>query len=975
MENVSKSYDFEVPRNSFTGFRLLYLDTQQISTSSKCVLLGTVPHIWLVDDTPRPGIIEGRIRRIKGDTKKRFDSTLSYIYNSVYKDPARRGRSLNFLLKDSKKVDKIINDIKVSYLDQDSSDVESLADESYKGQDFFGANESLIYKEPPSNYNLDDDTSIEEPNLNVPKSNQNLDSSTTSVDHQFFSDSSQNNLSPPSVKFIDDQKHLHRRQILMATPEPVTEDFDKFTLIDKKHKGFRDGLKTLAKVSRRRAKITKNDFRIRVFRSIMKTFKAGEIILQDKGLTLSKEAWNVSKVVGFDENETYDSNVYEQWKEYIIVLRKTSDVGNCITLQFYKPHDGELHKPEYLYDLNENVTSNLYSNLDKTLSISISKSKGVLIHMINFHNHNKSLRWLYFIKQALGDPLNEVFNINVPEINLQLEISIPEEIIIEAIEAFKDVQLSILANGYKVRYTPLIQYILDKIQEISQNNHIIEQWLKENSSPWFCFKDYDRLEWISDDSEIFYIQNQLLKQKFNLELRNMHNLINDVSLSGKHLSEPLPIEGFLCRLTDVKGEEVSMLRTFYKVLYFYSSNNLLFFSKYYRGLPPSPDNILLHEKLDHDTIQEKIPSVYEHCSYMLDDNDHIEWLHNKDKFTIYDKRAFEEFERRSQLVTKADSVIDLTSILDIKPVDLKDIKLPHKLFLCLLWHKCPNFIEDDFIMDSVFEITTINGGNIKLQAPDRDIRDEWIKRLIEMKDYWVTRKQLDVQEIEHVRSKNQEILNIEEYVDSCINQEAGYNEKKHSVADTLVYNTNSLSLRNELTFNGYLYQKYKKHSNFSQYYVILSSGNLVLYSLYKRSRVTGEWKRALYFQHYLTISLENCYIYSGIQTSLDLLDRNKVINPADPTNKSLPRVYYDGWKSSEEESMRCFTLWFGRKRSISKRSNKEDDAKNPNLVSVIRKLGITGQSIVFMARSRQERELWVSKIYSEIERNVRLYGR
>ena len=42
--------------------------------------------------------------------------------------------------------------------------------------------------------------------------------------------------------------------------------------------------------------------------------------------------------------------------------------------------------------------------------------------------------------------------------------------------------------------------------------------------------------------------------------------------------------------------------------------------------------------------------------------------------------------------------------------------------------------------------------------------------------------------------------------------------------------------------------------------------------------------------------------------------------------------------------------------------------KNPGMVTMIRKLGITGKSIMFTANSRQERDRWTMCILSEMDR-------
>jgi len=65
--------------------------------------------------------------------------------------------------------------------------------------------------------------------------------------------------------------------------------------------------------------------------------------------------------------------------------------------------------------------------------------------------------------------------------------------------------------------------------------------------------------------------------------------------------------------------------------------------------------------------------------------------------------------------------------------------------------------------------------------------------------------------------------------------------------------------------------------------------------------------------------------------------------------------------SSDEDAMTCFVVWYNSKKSFVK-SAREGKVKR------VAALGHTGSSIVFKARSRQERDIWVMAIGVEIER-------
>ncbi|CAH6722897.1 hypothetical protein CLIB1444_11S03642 [[Candida] jaroonii] len=952
---------FKIPKNSFTAFRLTYLPAEEISETSKSILIGNSPYIY--DNDQGPGLVKGTVRKAKSKARRTFDSTLDTLTKSVYRDENLTHNK--YRLHDSGRFDHIISDIENSYLQDssDSSDNDDVSVTEMEWNDSLGMNETgrrtvddESTESTPSLPTLDSQ-SIQIPMILEPPS---IASSIERVDTNYTYAEVESKLSTArNVKFRSNSRRNSRIEI--AHPEPMIDIAltDRHSVLDEReHHKLRRRFKDFAKFSTGKAKHRTKDLRYKIFKGIMKTYQVGEIILKEKILVLTKSTLHNTHLTNFDENEPCDTRVQEHWREYVALLRKSDH--NSIVIQLYKSSERQ-EKPDHEYDLTSKLSANFYSLVDKSISLTIPRDNWCLIHILKFHDNMRSVRWLYFIKQVLGDVLDSTFDIFIPELKMSLNVNVPESVVLESIKEKPFLKIQKLESGYTVKHTALIQHLFDSIKQqiIQSKNPDLLQWLESTSRPWFCFKHYDRLEWIFDDSEIFFIKNQIFKPKFRLEIRDMTNK-RVIRFKDLTPTAPLPIEGFLSRLTDIGGNEQNMFRTFYKLSYFHTCDNLLFFTQFYRALTPRKVTSLGDE-------------VFEHCSYQTTDKNHIEWLESSD-FGDLDKSAFEEFERKAQLVLKADSVIDLNQVVNIRKVPADELKLAHNLLFHMAWYGEPTKAEETYLLDSVLELTTLNEGKIKLQAPNQHLRDIWYDRLTSIAGYWKIRKQVEVEMINDTRNHNLKILNIDEFVDSNINQETEASELQNSVANPFLNTIDNVCMSNSLMISGYLYQKYKKHSDFNKYFVALSSGNLILYSLYKRSKITGEWKRSSYYRHHLTIPLYDCYLYSGNQTSLDLLDRQKETDSTDPGNKSLPRIYGDGWKSREEESMRCFTLWFGRKRSITKKNDINLEPKNPNLIKMIRKLGVTGRSVVFMARSRQERELWVSRIYTEINRSSVLFN-
>lgn len=551
-------------------------------------------------------------------------------------------------------------------------------------------------------------------------------------------------------------------------------------------------------------------------------------------------------------------------------------------------------------------------------------------------------------------------------------------------------------GGYSVEYSGLINYLktvlLSRVKEferLTTRKHDMRESIEKNHELWLCYRYYDRLEWAHQNSHVLYLQNLLKSQDYQLELRERtHSPRKTTDPKGRVLFEPTPIEGFLARLTDIFGDARSFIKKYYRILYFYSCDNILFYSKFYRGMPPSPNNFLINEidlqlcdGIEQGTglhkLANQIPQVYEHSPFPLNSEGYIKWL-NESEFMINDQHAYIEMLRRTQQIVKSEGLINMCKIKQIRKVPFEDISFADRRLQQLFWYLQESDIEDESITDSVLEVEMIHGARIRLQAPNRNIRDEWINRLYELKTYWSYRKSDDLNKLLQVRQQNKNQLEINDYTDSNISAEAGKVELSNSIAHASIYNMDCMSITKYVLMSGYLYQKPKKHANFTQYFVTLCPGFLMLFRVSRRSKVTGMIKETSCYEHYMTIPLDRCYIYSGETSSLDLLLRHKEFDSQNPGQHSLPRVYPDGWRSVEEEPVRCFSLWVGKRKNLKYKVQNESTStsvrstapKNPGIVSFYRKLGFTGKKIMFLARSRQERELWVTRIMTEIDRTA-----
>ncbi|CAI5759385.1 unnamed protein product [Candida verbasci] len=674
-------------------------------------------------------------------------------------------------------------------------------------------------------------------------------------------------------------------------PQPSILNQNQQELL-KERTHFTNSLRKFARKSKGKAKNKSS----RLISSILKAYEVGEILQCHKVLLIVKK------------NEEEENRIYDRWKETYIVLRKKTT--ESIEIQFYESEkDINDKSPKLKFNLKNNNLG-IYNNLDKSIFLKQDQFK----YIFKFRNSKQGMNWLLFIQQNLNYILDHHFEIYLPDKHKYIEINIPTAIIQNCFSGSKSMGIKIRDYDYEIEYDLLIQYLKDVIYDKFGIYH----------DYYFCFKDYDRLEFIENNSQQFLVSKLLNSERIKLEYRKL----DFCSLFNK----PLPIEGFLSRLTNTLGTENHGLNKFYKICYCFTNENLMFYTKYYKILSP-PKNKKIYE---------------------MDRDGHIDWLSSN--FEEMDQVATNESIRKTQLILKADGVIDLTKIENIEPVPQEQLTQAQKVLFSTLWYS--KIVEDESIIDNCFQIKMENKSIIKLQAPNKCTRDLWMDKLSKLVKYWKEKQQQDLYDQLEIRYHNIQNMKCSRYIDSNPTET---NTLELDYISSVNYR--QLPSLSEVLHSGFLYLKNKKHSNFNSYFCILTPGFLIIYHTYKRSKSTGTWKRSNFFEHYVTIPLHECYIYTGELSRLDMLDLK---NDVDGT----PRLLSDGWRSLEENNELVFTLWFGKKRNISHFKAPPDSEReaNPGLGSIVRKMGITGKSLIFLCNRRQDRDAWVRKILNEIDK-------
>ncbi|GME78285.1 unnamed protein product [Ambrosiozyma monospora] len=726
----------------------------------------------------------------------------------------------------------------------------------------------------------------------------------------------------------------------------------------------------------------------------LKNFQAGDIILLERMLVLVTSVDDVQPVL----DQFAYPRVIEKWKEYIVVARSTGRRDAPVVLQFFSKrkimfhdHEEEHHdssdeefstldkdaaadpdddtklksyinsRPKdyefKLYMIQGQTVVGLNNTLDKSFYISRLnyKKKKQMRYILLGQTMEVALRWITFLLGVLHQKAyNErlVLHVNIPDLDISLTFrNTFTELSRDDFRSDDHITLHYLRQGYKYPQMTGFEKIMDKmlleinklppyiVKDDAKARNFLRKLRMERHTLAFAFRQYDKLEWVLGGHEsLLQAIWPIATDSHDLELRELTHE-SHVTPDG-FLKEPLPIEGFLVRLSNREGKISSKLGSnYYKMQYFFTCDNLLLFQEFYHAVPPFEQHMRhlispvgdVFDKQEVEKLSLNRPEKFIKSTFPLTKSFHIQWLHPEitpEQFEEYDAEVLYETERRIGLVANSRGVIDLLEVTEILPVPISKIAPMIKVAGALSWDWSKEVAES---MESYFEIKFRNGTSLRIQASSEDIRDEWIKRLLEHSDYWTKKKASDMAEVMQLREENMKANNISnDTYESYVAVEQRYHKWENSNAkpNPLFYNVSSFSVNKPIIMSGILYRKRTKHKSFSQSFAALTPGFLILYQSIKRSKVSGVDKATNYYKRYAILSLKNCYVYCFPMNDLDLLENESGFNQTQPGGYALPRIYSDGWRSSEDQNTRYFTLWFGSKRvmlrSLSKVKKQND---------------------------------------------------
>ncbi|KAL5116138.1 hypothetical protein ACEQ8H_005914 [Pleosporales sp. CAS-2024a] len=707
----------------------------------------------------------------------------------------------------------------------------------------------------------------------------------------------------------------------------------------------------------------------------------------------------------FDENvnQRVPTRVKDKWREYMIVCRHTQTEDADFVLQLYQTRvipeierQGAGKKAAYQVPLGRKTSKvNLYSSLDKSMVISTPEKRGKLIFIMQARTASNAVEWYTFIRHIVGWRRASELQINIPDMSLSVRIANPFAKLEESqtqMQQAEDIEQAMLKTMQEEQTvaSELVRKCLAELEEAPQWAHVLDSWIRDQRIG-LAWKRYDRLEWIHGANERKMYGTIAMLKSHDLELRPKTHYPTTAVTRKKHktLTEPVPVEGFLIRLTGQSGRAKRLGLLYHKQLYFASHDQYLVFSRPTKVTPPPPPKLPAARSSavpQADAIRAAIPESWAVNPFPIKDA-YIEWLSPGNSGTpesrrLHDEDAADEAARKGYNLLNCDGYINMADVVKVRKAKLGaspvDEDLEEGSDVDFDEHVDDTTREDgatnDIDMDRTFELEVKNGLIIRLQAANKTRRKEWIQHLRALAKYWRHRTAADIALYKSTRSRNLSALNIDEEAEAHVGQFARKWEVRQSFASPELYNMCGIACCRSIHMSGLLYRKPRIHAPFTRCSVLLTAGTLLIFRDVLRSRV-GKQLKHIHHERMANLDLKDCYVYSGLLTESDLLYQNQTFDANRPGHHALPRIYLeDGWTSTDEDVMTTFVIWHGKAKSWFRAEEgagggeqQRREGKRTRIKRVA-KLGSKGRSMVFRARSRAERDHWVLAIQNEIER-------
>ena len=739
--------------------------------------------------------------------------------------------------------------------------------------------------------------------------------------------------------------------------------------------------------------------------------KPGELMKMDKMLVrIDVTKQTIREDLDENVSQGVETKSLDKWREFMVACRKHTEGA---VLQLYQTRviattaDKTKKKPKAEIIMSQSRANvNMFSSLDKTLCIWTPADKGrTYIYYLRPQSGAASVEWFTFLNSVLGRGRARTLQVNVPDLSASLRLDDPfktletSKVLAEAAEGDDDA-LAKAVSDEKGAAGAIVTRCIEMLSKSPEWADVLRAWAQYDRIG-LAWKRYDRLEWVHGAVEQNMYGTIAMARTHDLELRPKdHYPLHAKTHKGHSMQEPAPVEGFLIRLTSQKGQARRMGKMLFKRLYFTSQNQYLIFTRPARASPPPPPKMAIKRNGSIPSTKQLVdeaPLTYDIDPYPLEGK-RISWLDiegvkSTSEQLSHDEAAAQEAERNTNMLVNCDGFIDMGTVKRVRKFHKGAIAIDDNMdsgsdvdfHESARDHRGPDGRTKEVDEDRIFELLLKNGLVVRLQAYNEAAKLEWMKRLRELVKYWHHRAKEDMDLFKSVRQQNLDALQIDERAEAQVGSFAYKWEVSQSVASPTMYNLCGIASCRTIHMSGTLFRKPRRHTTFTRCHVILSAGHLLIFQDTLRKR-TGQKLVHIHLERIGSVDLKGCYLYSGLLTENDLLYQNQTFDSNMPGHHALPRIYLeDAWTSTDEDAMTTFVIWHAKSKSWFRSSQTVDDARTAERQNADRaeqgrdvrtktklervsKLGTTGRSVVFKARSRAERDHWVLAIQVEIER-------
>jgi hypothetical protein len=422
-----------------------------------------------------------------------------------------------------------------------------------------------------------------------------------------------------------------------------------------------------------------------------RNIKEGLVVKMERMLVRVDAAAEVPEDFDENVNQRVVSRVKSKWREYMVVCRHSYVDGADFVLQFYQTrvipeieNAGASKKAAYEVPLSRKTSKvNLYSPLDKSMVVSSPRHRETLIFIMQARTASNAVEWYTFVRDILGWQRASELQINIPDMSLSVSIVDPfakleaSQNKVQSADNPEEALLKTMQEEEAVAEN-LIRRCLDQLEDVPEWADVLASWIKDQRVG-LAWKRYDRLEWIHGANERKMYGTIAMLKSHELELRPKTHYPTTAITRKKHktLTEPVPVEGFLIRLTGQRGRSKRLGLMYHKQLYFASHDQYLVFSRPTKVTPPPPPRLPASENAavpTADAVRNAVPESWAVNPYGLQ-HGQVEWLvegHSGTTETrrLHDEDAADEAARKEQNLLNCDGYINLIDVVKVRKARL-----------------------------------------------------------------------------------------------------------------------------------------------------------------------------------------------------------------------------------------------------------------------------------------------------------------